>query len=849
MRKLLSSLTTLTLIASTTSGTVVACGSHTTQTTKSVINPSTSSTAKKESDQVNNKSVTLNDTASATYESKTAQADTTAIDNAIVAAGYLNATQVKDLSFDNTKSLTTGDNPVKYNVKAPDASTASGTLNVTINPYKPTPPPPPPTPSTAQQEANKIKNQTITLNDTASVTYESKTAQADTTAIDNAIVAAGYLNATQVKDLSFDNTKNLTTGTNSGIGFNVTAPDQSKAKGTFNIVINSYKPTPPTPPTPSSETAQAIADKITNKTVYVNNNLGGSASNPYNEKNILSVLKAINSDNTQDNSKNLSDAETKAISLANVNLTTSLQTVNATIYGANKTTAVVPLQIALNPPLTNHHYTNYFDMGQLFKYNLSDFANKQKIPVITAGFLVHTGPSSNPADPVGWAWGGSGDPIDTNPKQTKSYQALTQYKAAGGKYYISMGGQNGTPGWNSSFHYSVSEIEKSLQYIINVFHPLGLDFDIEGGQASDTAGNTNLFQAVAMLAKTNPNVQFTYTIAVAPDGTEIGPDALNKHFEASFDALLNTSYAPIVNLMTMDYGEPKSDMYQAAIQCVQELSKKILADNKWGLTSMAQVYQHMGITPMIGQNDSPKEVFTKNDLMKVAHYAAMNQMPLLSSWSLTRDNGSAAGSPSASASGSGEYQDPYEFSHLALNTYGDSSQSNEPVAGSLTASNFAVFQDAITIDWKGATNVNYYNVYVDGSPVARVNGQATGYAYHNPNLTQQAHQVKVVAIGAQGSSITSNTFNVDPSKSKLPKPLLPYNPNITYQGQDYVYYHNQVGMIKWYKAPSQTIPADQWEPLGSLSDFTNSLSPSAISDFTNNTLPGWYFTVDPTHSK
>ena len=80
--------------------------------------------------------------------------------------------------------------------------------------------------------------------------------------------------------------------------------------------------------------------------------------------------------------------------------------------------------------------------------------------------------------------------------------------------------------------------------------------------------------------------------------------------------------------------------------------------------------------------------------------------------------------------------------------------------------------------------------------MARVNGQSTGYAYYNRNLTQQAHKVKVVAIGAQGSSITSNTFNVDPSKSKLPKPLLPYNPNIIYQGQDYVYYHNQVGIIK-----------------------------------------------------
>ena len=211
----------------------------------STIVPSTPTTAKKESDQVNNKSITLNDTASATYENKTAAQDALAIDNAITTAGYLSTTQVKDLSFDSTTALKASTNAVKYNVKAPDGSTASGTLNVTINPYKPTPP----TPSTAQQEANKVNNQTVTLNDSSTTKYEDQTAQQDVTAIDNAIVTAGYLNATQVKDFSFDNSKNLTTGTNTGVSFNVNAPDKSTAKGSFNIVINPYKPTPPTPGT------------------------------------------------------------------------------------------------------------------------------------------------------------------------------------------------------------------------------------------------------------------------------------------------------------------------------------------------------------------------------------------------------------------------------------------------------------------------------------------------------------------------------------------------------------------------------------------------------------------------
>ena len=694
------------------------------------------------------------------------------------------------------------------------------------------------TTSQATKESNQLNNKTITLNDGA-ITYENKTAQQDISAIDKAIVKNGYLNETEVKDLSFENTTKLKIGANNKVGFTVNK-NGTTAKGTINIYIQEY--TPPTPPTPSSETAQAIADKIINKTIWMNNNLGGSTSNPYTAQNILGLLKSINSDNIADNSKNLTTKETQSISLADATLTNQLQTVNATIHGAKGTTAVVPLQIGLNPKTpAGAHYAPFFDMGQLYHYNLNSLLSNNSINTITAAFLQHVADKDVPTaeDPVGWSWAGVS--IDKNPKSQEQYTDLMNYKKAGGSYYISFGGQAGTPGWASQFGYSEAEIQKSLQYVIDLYQPAGLDFDVEGSAQNDTAGNTKLFQAVANLAKTNPNLQFSYTIAVAPQASA---DALNPNFEASFDNMLNLPYAPILNLMTMDYADPYSDMYTPSVKCAQMLNKKVLADNKWGLKTVAQVNQHMSLTPMIGQNDSNGEVTTKNNMMQLAHYEAINQMARMSDWSLTRDNNSAAGSTHATYSGSGEYQDPYEFSNIILNTFGDSSQSNKPVTGSLTASNFAVFQDAITIDWKGATNVNYYNVYVDGSPVAKVNGQATGYAYYDPKLTQKPHQVKVVAVGAQGSSITSNTFSVDPSKSKLSQPLIEYDPTATYPKPTYVYYQKQVGRIKYWKGPGPMQPY-QFEAMGKLSDYTNSLSPTAIADFTNNTMPNWYFNSNP----
>ena len=133
--KTILKLFTATFVTSSSILTVVACGSHTTQTKESVINPSIP-TAKKEANEINNKTIDLSDTVKTKYEDKTAQQDVTAIDNAIVTAGYLNTTQVKDFSFDSSKHLTIGNNTgIGFNVNTPDGSKASGKININIKSF------------------------------------------------------------------------------------------------------------------------------------------------------------------------------------------------------------------------------------------------------------------------------------------------------------------------------------------------------------------------------------------------------------------------------------------------------------------------------------------------------------------------------------------------------------------------------------------------------------------------------------------------------------------------------------------------------------------------------------------
>ena len=155
---------------------------------------------------------------------------------------------------------------------------------------------------------------------------------------------------------------------------------------------------------PGSETASKIAQKIINKTIYLNSVLGTKTSNPYTAQSILGVLKSINSDNMLDNSQNLTKAEVQTISLASVSLTEKLQTVKATIYGAHNTTAVVNLQIAINPQAPNNsHYAPYFDMGQLYKYNLNTILSNYQVNTVTAAFLQHVAGKdvATAQDPIG----------------------------------------------------------------------------------------------------------------------------------------------------------------------------------------------------------------------------------------------------------------------------------------------------------------------------------------------------------------------------------------------------------------------------------------------------------------
>jgi hypothetical protein len=118
-------------------------------------------------------------------------------------------------------------------------------------------------------------------------------------------------------------------------------------------------------------------------------------------------------------------------------------------------------------------------------------------------------------------------------------------------------------------------------------------------------------------------LSISYTLPVLPTGLPgSGTDVLST-------ALADGFTPNVVNIMTMDYGTPGTEMGTAANQALDATAGQL--ESSYGISSSA-AYAMLGTTPMIGQNDSSGETFTLADAATVESYAAQQGIAMLSSW-------------------------------------------------------------------------------------------------------------------------------------------------------------------------------------------------------------------------
>ena len=225
------------------------------------------------------------------------------------------------------------------------------------------------------------------------------------------------------------------------------------------------------------------------------------------------------------------------------------------------------------------------------------------------------------------------------PNGTTVKSAIDALVAQGTSVIISWGGAAGSI---QSSCGTASQVQAMYQSVFNAYPNIaGQDFDIEGG-----INNTVVAQALQGLKAANPGKSISLTLPVLPTGlVSAGLNIVNACHAVGF-------HPDTINVMAMDYGSANDNggnMLLSAQQAAQ--------------ATRNQTGDMIGITPMIGVNDTNTEIFTLSNAGALASWAkGQSFVNRLAFWSLARDNGGCAGQGFASPTCSGVSQTSWQFS-------------------------------------------------------------------------------------------------------------------------------------------------------------------------------------------
>jgi chitinase len=231
---------------------------------------------------------------------------------------------------------------------------------------------------------------------------------------------------------------------------------------------------------------------------------------------------------------------------------------------------------------------------------------------------------------------------------------ISYIRGQGGDIIISFGGAAGQELAQTCS--TASSLQAQYQAVVTKYSATHLDFDIEGGEQGDSTTYDRRNTALAALQAANPGLSISFTLPSATTGL------LSDSLGLLRNAVSHGVNFNIVNLMTMDYGSADSQMGQEAINAANGLHSEL--QGIFPSKSSSQLWSMVGITPMIGQNDSPGEIFSLSNASQVLSFAQTNKIGELAFWEVSRDNGNCAGSTSASDACSGLSQSLYQFTNL-----------------------------------------------------------------------------------------------------------------------------------------------------------------------------------------
>ena len=285
-------------------------------------------------------------------------------------------------------------------------------------------------------------------------------------------------------------------------------------------------------------------------------------------------------------------------------------------------------------PIKNTWFAPYIDvtLTPVFQFQ-STSADPARQSVL--GFIVASPNANQPCDPT---WGAAYSLRAADQSLTVGSR-IAQMQQDGAEPIVSFGGQAHTRLDVSCA--SVPALVKAYQTVITRYNLNTIDLDVEGTALDDVAATERRAQAMADLQRTarenGRHLAIWLTVPVEPNGLQ--DDALSV-----VSAMLSQRVALAgINIMTMDFTTPpagSSTMLGLAQNALYATHTQLMTlyQHYGEHLKSAQLWQQLGATVMIGQNDVRGENFTVSDASGLTTFARKIGLGRLSMWSLNRDS-------------------------------------------------------------------------------------------------------------------------------------------------------------------------------------------------------------------
>jgi cellulose synthase/poly-beta-1,6-N-acetylglucosamine synthase-like glycosyltransferase/chitodextrinase len=292
-------------------------------------------------------------------------------------------------------------------------------------------------------------------------------------------------------------------------------------------------------------------------------------------------------------------------------------------YASIKTRVLTPVAV------TNQTwFAPYVDTTLTPTYQFqSTSANPARQSVL--GFVVAA--SSSACTP---SWGGAYTLAAAG--QTLAMSArIAQLQQEGEQAVVSFGGQA-----NTSLDVACptsAALAAAYQSVISAYSLTTIDLDIEGAALNNFAAEDRRAEAIASLEKANPKLEVWLTLPVETNGLQDNALSVIESMLRDHVTLAG------VNVMTMDFSSPPgagSTMAKSAEDALKATHGQLASlYPQYGIHLRSpQIWQGLGATVMIGQNDIQGENFTVADGKALVSFAAANHLGRISMWSINRDS-------------------------------------------------------------------------------------------------------------------------------------------------------------------------------------------------------------------